>query len=180
MYKDESDLVRLFVRRLRGGACPWGRVRVTCEFQHDRGRADILALAEDGEHLIAFEAKLEKWRHALDQAYRNTCFAHTSYVLLPQHVALRAQRYPLDFEYRNVGLCYIDGRKIVSVLSPQKQIPSDQWLLDEARNAIEEQTDAGKRPRTRRSQNMRKTKNDFRRASWRGDLQTNLPCSELI
>lgn len=154
MYKNEYYLVQQFVRRLRGGSCPWGTVRVTCEFQYDRGRTDVLALAEDGEHLIAFEAKLEKWRDALDQAYRNTCFAHSSFVVLPQHVALRAQRYPLDFECRNVGLCYIDGDQIVVALSPQRQIPTEQWLLDAARNAVEEQIDAGEYPRTRCTKNM--------------------------
>jgi hypothetical protein len=180
MYKRECNLVRHFVQRLRGGACPWGTVRVSCEFQYDRGRTDILALADDGEHLIAFEAKLEKWRDALDQAYRNTCFAHSSYVVLPYRVALRAQRYPLDFEYRNVGLCYIDGDQIVAVLSPQKQAPPERWLLDEARSAVEEQTDAGKRSRTSRSQDLRKARNAVRKTGGGGNLQANLPCSESV
>jgi hypothetical protein len=50
-------------------------VSFACEFDYSRGRTDVVAL-RDGEHVIAFEAKLKDWRTALHQAYRNTCFAH--------------------------------------------------------------------------------------------------------
>ena len=42
--------------------------------------------------LMAFEAKLKDWRYGLDQAYRNTCFAHKSYVVVPEATALPTNR----------------------------------------------------------------------------------------
>jgi len=42
--------------------------------------------------LIAVEAKLKDWKYALHQAYRNTCFARQSFVLLPKAVALGDSR----------------------------------------------------------------------------------------
>jgi hypothetical protein len=145
MYKTERHLIQQFVRRLRDVRCPWGTVKVSREFDYDRGRADLVAVAEEGSHLIAFEAKLEKWRHALQQAYRNTCFAHSSYVILPRCTALRAQRYAGEFARRNVGLCYIDGDTINIVLLPKKNVPIEPWLLDAALAAAKDQGDAKRR-----------------------------------
>jgi hypothetical protein len=93
MHKTERNLVRQFVRGLRDVSCPWGKVGVSSEFDYSRGRADLVVAAEDGNHLIAFEAKLQKWRDALQQAYRNLCFADSSYVILPRRTAMRAQLY---------------------------------------------------------------------------------------
>jgi hypothetical protein len=51
----EQQLVNRFVRSLRKKQSPWGIVKVSLEFDYQRGRPDILAVTEDG-HLIAFEA----------------------------------------------------------------------------------------------------------------------------
>ena len=145
MHKTERNLVRQFVRGLRDVSCPWGKVGVSREFDYSRGRADLVVAAEDGNHLIAFEAKLKRWRDALQQAYRNLCFAHSSYVILPRRTALRAQLYAGEFAYRNVGLCYIERDRINVVLTSEKSIPIEPWLLDAALGAVKDQTDAGRR-----------------------------------
>lgn len=132
MYRSERGLVRHFVRQLHKKNCPWGPVLISREFNYLRGRADLVLVAEQGKHVMAFEAKLERWREALQQAYRNTCFAHSSYVVLPRKAALRAQRYLGDFTFRNVGLCYIDGERITVAITPEKKPPLEPWLFAEA------------------------------------------------
>jgi len=176
MYKTEFNLVRMFVQLLRRGLGPWGMVHVAREFRYDRGRTDVLALGEKGKHLIAFEAKLEKWRDALDQAYRNTCFAQSSYVLLPRHLALRLDKHVRDFEYRNVGLCYIDGGKISIAFVAERIAPPERWLLDEARRIVEERRDASRWSRRRCPQNMPETSHEICRDRWRGGIQADLSC----
>ena len=138
VYTTEFGLVRQFLRVLRRGQGPWGPVRLAREFQFDRGRTDVLALTATG-HLLAFEAKLTKWKDALDQAYRNTCFAHGSYVLLPRHVAERVSLHSPDFRYRNVGLCYVDGSVVSVAVSASLVAPPELWLLEEARKTVQRQ-----------------------------------------
>ncbi len=158
MYKTERELVCRFVRRLSKPRNPWGTVRVSREFFYQRGRADVLALTDDGDHLIAFEAKLTKWRQALHQAYRNRCFAQSSYVLLPRAIAMAAERWSEEFRRRNVGLCYIEGARIVVVLAPDKLAPLEPWLWNQASEAVRKNRDARRRTRSRRTQNLQRSK----------------------
>ncbi len=78
-YKNEQHLVETFLRSLTE-CSPWGSVNTSSEFFYQRGKTDVVAVDEDGL-VIAFEAKLTRWKKALQQAYRNTCFAHRSYVV---------------------------------------------------------------------------------------------------
>jgi hypothetical protein len=86
----------------------------------------------NAETLIAFEAKLKDWKCALHQAYRNTCFAHRSFVLLPRAVALTARGFLGEFERRGVGLCYIDGADLVVLHESPHTMPIEPWLASEA------------------------------------------------
>jgi hypothetical protein len=132
MYPTEKTLVDQFVRTLGTESNPWGRLEVSCEFFYARGRTDVLALA-DGNILIAFEAKLRDWRSALDQAYRNTCFAHKSFVLVPQSTALVAYAYLAEFRSRGVGLCYMDPAGFIRVLEePEVSAPIEPWIASRA------------------------------------------------
>jgi hypothetical protein len=90
-FANEQTLVTSFVSRLNEEASPWGAVQVATEFYYQRGRTDVIASTVD-DAVIAVEAKLADWRSALHQAFRNRCFAHRSYVLLPKDTALRAYR----------------------------------------------------------------------------------------
>jgi hypothetical protein len=139
VYSTEKMLVDQFVRVLGSKENPWGPVSVSCEFFYSRGRTDVLAMA-GGNLLIAFEAKLKNWRYALDQAYRNTCFAHKSYVVVPEATAQTAFAYVAEFRRRGVGLCCVDNAGGISVLEdPEVSTPIEPWIASQA--AIHIQSD---------------------------------------
>jgi hypothetical protein len=97
------------------------------EFYYQSGRADIIGLTDD-QKLIAFEAKLSRWRIAVDQAYRNLAFAHYSYVLLPSGAVDNALKHSHEFERRGLGLCSISSNGInIEIPAPQKK-PLLPWL----------------------------------------------------
>jgi hypothetical protein len=136
VYLTEKMLVGHFVRVRGSDENPSGRVSVSCEFFYSRGRTDVPALA-DGNLLIAFEAKLKDWRCALDQAYRNTCSAHKSYVVVPEATALTAFAYLAEFKRRGVGLCYMDAVGEISVLEePEVSIPIEPWIATQAASHV--------------------------------------------
>lgn len=130
-FATEETLVDSLVAVLTSSRTPWGEVRFAREFDYSRGRADIVAVAE-ADALIAIEAKLKDWKCALHQAYRNTCFAHQSFVLLPKPAALTAFAFRAEFEKRGVGLCYIDGADLVILQDSPTSPPLEPWLAAEA------------------------------------------------
>ena len=85
-YAKEHELVKDICAVLISRSSPWGTVRLAEEFFYQRGRTDIIAV-EPTSQIIAFEVKLHKWRDGIRQAYRNTCFAHFSYLVLPEEAA---------------------------------------------------------------------------------------------
>ena len=131
MYQTEAALLDDFASRLSGVDNPWGPVRVAREFFYRRGCTDLIAVT-DGGHVLAFEGKLSRWRDALHQAYKNTCFADRSYVLLPKEVALLAQRYMTEFYRRGIGLCYIADGDIVVLEEARESKPLQPWLAEDA------------------------------------------------
>jgi hypothetical protein len=150
-YKNEKSFVTTFVRHLRSRQSLWGEVHVSREFDYQRGRTDVLVLSNQ-DHVIAFEAKLTKWREALHQAYRNTCFAHKSYVLLPLEVALKAQRFSEEFDRRRVGLCYLDRGQVAVLREAADQIPLQPWLSEVA--MMQAKGGHGRRSRTNCSRTL--------------------------
>jgi len=128
-YDSERSLVDQFVGCLTAAFAPWGAVQVSREFDYNRGRTDIVALTPNGE-VLAFEAKLTRWKQALDQAYRNRCFAHHSFVLFPKETALSAYRHEAEFIRRGVGICYLENDSIVILLNPQPSEPLQPWLTE--------------------------------------------------
>jgi hypothetical protein len=129
MYDSELRLVEHLVDNLENSNSPWGCVKHSREFNYCRGRTDVVALTSCGQ-VIAFEAKLTRWRVALHQAHRNLCFAHASFVVLPKGIAVIASRYSAEFQRRNVGLCYVDGDAVVVVLNPSSEDPLQPWLAN--------------------------------------------------
>ncbi len=132
-YDAECDLVDDFVRFLGGrrGSCEWRAEGVAREFFYARGRTDVIAVS-DGK-LLAFEAKLTRWREALHQAYRNRCFAHRSYVVVPSAGADRLLRHEEDFTRRKVGLCAVSSARDVTVLIEADACePWQEWLAHNA------------------------------------------------
>lgn len=114
-YDSENLLVETLVDELIGEVTPWGAVQVQREFDYSRGRTDVVIVTIEG-NVVAFEAKLSRWRIALHQAYKNRCFADASYIVLPKQAALRAGRFSDEFARRGVGLCYIDPDEGLVVL----------------------------------------------------------------
>jgi hypothetical protein len=128
-YALEEDLVSYFARCLRRQQTPWGNgLRLVFEFDYSTGRPDVIALRSNGE-VLAFEAKLYRWREALHQAYRNRCFANRSYVVLPGAMASYAAQYEHEFRRRRVGLCSVSAKGGIEVLLETELLtPLQPWL----------------------------------------------------
>lgn len=131
LYESEHDLVETFLGNL-AECSPWGSVSTSLEFFYQRDKTDVVAVNEKGL-VIAFEAKLIKWKEALQQAYRNTCFAHRSYVVLPKETALLAHRHTRAFNQRRVGICYVEEERVVILEDAAETRPLQPWLSDKAR-----------------------------------------------
>ena len=134
-FETEKMLVDQFVGLLKANQTPWGKVRFAREFDYARGRTDVIA-AEGAHTLIAIEAKLSDWRRALHQAYRNTCFAHRSFVLLPQRTAFKALTFLAEFERRGVGLCYLGDTGLTILHDSPYSSPVEPWLASEALSVL--------------------------------------------
>lgn len=132
----ESVLVDRFVECLLSQATPWAVGGYVREFNFQRGRPDVIILRAGGDHIVAVEAKLTRWRDALYQASRNRCFAHESYVLLPMRAARRAEFFLSEFEWHNVGLCYLDGGVVHIVREPDPQCPVEPGLSAAGMDAV--------------------------------------------
>jgi hypothetical protein len=136
-YSSERELVNGFLENLRRDRTPWHCVHVSTEFFYQRGRTDVIVLDIAG-NVIAFEAKLNNWRVALQQAYRNTCFANFSYVVLPKSVALLASRSSAEFDRRRVGICYFDGNETHILQEAGAVDPVQPWLCTRAIECMSE------------------------------------------
>jgi hypothetical protein len=115
----ESELVDAAIQVMSAGLDEWGVVDFGLEFDYRCGRTDIIALSGNGA-VIAIEAKLRDWRGALQQAYRNTCFASESYVLMPLAAIPRVLAHAVEFSRRGVGICVIEGQGL-RVVHPAKR-----------------------------------------------------------
>ncbi len=136
MYIREAALVNDFIACLpRSPFAKNGLWGISTEFNYNRGRTDIILMTLNNE-IIAFEAKLEKWREALHQAYRNSCFAHYSYIVVPETVAEKAIQYEIEFAQRSVGVCYLSNGKIVIARHADRSTPLQDWLLKRAQNTL--------------------------------------------
>jgi hypothetical protein len=126
-YPTEDFLVQEFCSALASNETPWGKVNLIREFNYLRGRTDVVVV-DRNNNVLAFELKLRKWVHAMQQAYRNTCFAHHSYVVLPEPTAKLAHRYFREFERRSIGLCSIKDGSVVILVPAVHQKPIQPWL----------------------------------------------------
>lgn len=127
-FQSEDVLISKFVEFIRAGESPWGSARVAREFDYQRGRTDVVLLTSSGQ-VVAFEAKLSRWRDALHQAYRNLCFADRSFIVLPRDIAERAVQFTAEFSKRGVGVCYVCSEGgIVVLLEATEEDPPQPWL----------------------------------------------------
>ncbi len=131
MFVSEKALVNCFLQQARDDSSPWGQIKVRLEFFYSRGRTDVVAVSEDGK-VLAFEAKLTKWRVALRQAYRNKCFADRSYVVLPESSGISASRFEAEFARLGVGLCFVSENDLMIVHDAPNSTPLQPWLRERA------------------------------------------------
>lgn len=131
MFKSEKILTQAFGKALLGKHAPFKADYMGTEFDYREGRTDVLLTDMEG-NLLAFEMKLDKWMKALHQAYRNSSFAHYSYVVLPRETADRAARRAHEFIRRGVGLCCIEGNRIEIKIAATRVEPLRPWLLTAA------------------------------------------------
>ena len=141
-YRSEDFLVEDFCSVLESETSPWGTLEFIREFPYGRGRTDVVAVDHEG-HVIAFEMKLERWMDAMHQAYRNTCFAHFSYVVLPESTVKRAQRCMWEFTRRCVGICFVKDSLVVVSLPAVWQNPVQPWLSRTAASKVWERSRNG-------------------------------------
>lgn len=134
-FRWESDLVQAFCRHLDTDASPFGHVSYTREFDYQRGRTDIVAV-DKSDTIYAFEAKLSNWKMALHQAYRNSCFAHATYVVMPRDKAREVLFARYEFERRSVGLCTIDDNGLTIYIHAREQKPLQPSLSESAFIAV--------------------------------------------
>ncbi len=137
-YRTEAELAQEFSTLLESDESPWGKVSITKEFTYPSGRTDILALDEK-KHVIAFELKLNKWSIALQQAYRNTSFAHCSFVVIPVETKNSTKIKIDEFKKRSVGLCFLSQGEIKVSLPAIHQEPIQPWLNEKATNRIDKE-----------------------------------------
>lgn len=133
-FESEKYLVSVFCEALSSQNHPWGEVSATVEFGYIRGRTDVVVVEPDSR-VMAFEAKLADWRGALQQAYRNTCFAHASFVIFPKPTALHASKFSHEFQQRGVGICYLEEGKVVVLRDADSREPIQPWLASQAAQA---------------------------------------------
>lgn len=131
MYCLESDLV---VDATSGILQKWAKdkIAINHEFDYQSGRVDIVGASSDG-CVLAFEAKLSKWRSAIHQAYRSTSYANYVYVVLPAKTAKRAARFPEEFDRHGVGLIAVDSEDFEILIPSPEHTPIIPWLTDAVR-----------------------------------------------
>ena len=135
-YERERALVVDFLDAIESGyRTPWSIQAIVQEYNYNRGRTDVIALTDEGE-LLAFEAKLTRWRNAMHQAYRNRCFAHRSYVLLPREVAEQAVHHASEFARRSIGVCTIINGSISVLIDACWEAPVQAVMEEKVREAL--------------------------------------------
>jgi hypothetical protein len=109
-------------------------LEVTFEFDFRSGRTDLVGI-DEGDELHAFEAKLTKWKKALEQAARNTNYAHYTYVVLPSPAAAAIKARD-QFERRGIGLLVVGETDHRMEIAPKRSEPLLPWLTDSAKREL--------------------------------------------
>ncbi len=141
MYEYESQLVNDFRESLGQQESPLQIRNYAQEFNYGSGKTDIVAVSNDGD-VVAFEAKLEKWKVAFHQAYKNSTFAHYSYVVLSPESIENALMWSHQFEKFGIGLCTVINSSINIFIHGKRREPLLNWLTESALSFVEEGSDA--------------------------------------
>jgi hypothetical protein len=134
-FKTEKHLVSALLKALTHETCPLATRRVVKEYDYESGRTDVLALT-GSDQLVAFEAKLQDWRRAIRQAWRNTSYVDLAYVVLPADRASVAIEHIDHFVDYGVGLCFIENGSLRVAIESLRAHPVLGWLSTRAREAL--------------------------------------------
>lgn len=135
MFQYEEDLIKKFISHLESNTIERSFNNIYREFNYSNGKTDIIAESEDA--VFAFEAKLNKCRKAINQAYRNTIFADYSYVVLPEIRQSNISKYELEFEKYGIGLILVNEHKAFISISAKKNHPGNNWIVKKARTIVQ-------------------------------------------
>ncbi len=130
-YEVESDLVDDFQTTVSNTHSKFAITAIATEFNYIEGKVDLIAEDSNGD-LVTFEAKLSRWRNALNQAYRNSSFSHYSYVVLPEKAIDNMVGSIDEFNRRGVGLCSIGISGLKVTIPATRRNPIQPWLTDKA------------------------------------------------
>ncbi len=136
MFSLEADLVDQFINHIENRNIYWNLSNILKEFNYSNGKTDIIATDEDT--VFAFEAKLDKWRKAINQAYRNTIFADYSYVILPKSRQTISMKNKSEFEKYGVGLILVDEQTAEISITAKKNFPGNNWIVNKAKTMMQE------------------------------------------
>jgi hypothetical protein len=136
MYELESELVEDFKTMVSGVHDTFTIIAMASEFNYVEGKVDLIAKDSNGD-LVAFEAKLFRWRSALNQAYRNSSFAHYSYVVLPETILNNAVNHIGEFHRRGIGLCFFGLSGLRVEIPATRRNPIRPWLTNTALSYID-------------------------------------------
>lgn len=131
MFSSEEALVDVLSDSLTQEGSSFEQLALVREFRYPEGTSDLVG-ASPNEDVVAFEAKLYKWRDALHQAYRNSFYAHYSYVILPANRTDAALRHRFEFERRGVGLCSVGPDGFGVEITARRKEPIRPWLTRHA------------------------------------------------
>lgn len=177
-FRSEAEMVRQFVSALQSRQSSFGEVEVTSEWDHRAGFVDVLA-RDRNKMLIAFEAKLDDWKRAFAQAYRNTAYADRAFVLLPAKPANRALAHRALFEDKGIGLCSFDGEQINVLLDSSRHQPLTAWITTRAHEHFDEQESrTGDGTRCGCHRGMLATRPRSRQNTGLGLVQARVPCPQ--
>lgn len=130
-YTSEKKLVTTLSHHVKKGRATIKLSKLTFEFGHSTGWTDIVGLGSRNA-LHAFEAKLSKWKDALDQARKNRSFAHYCYVALPPATARAALESKAEFMKLGVGLIIVSTDAARVAIRPKKNAPLLPWVTQNA------------------------------------------------
>lgn len=105
------------------------------ERRNDMVRARPLSAIWFVEGIEAYEAKLEKWKDAAEQASRHLWFASRCYVAMPRLSDRILRQVSETCQQWYLGLCVLKSREIcrVELHPPRRKAPTTQlgWLVNE-------------------------------------------------
>lgn len=104
--------------------------------QEPKGLFGIPDVLIDNGHIISIEFKLNKWKRALEQAYRYRSFSTESYVFLDIDYVDSAVKNIEKFQQYNIGLCGVSKEKIILYYAPIYKEPYSENLCCKANEII--------------------------------------------